>query len=210
MSRSDILAELPMPHSGILSYEDLMPYPDLTSQANTGFPHTVLSSYQAQLWVRRQLNKVHQQLYSLEKPTAAEPMEAKMRDLQQMLDKVMWVPPDYSFQDDDPPAKDILTARLRAKYWGSQVILYRKFIDMVLHDHAMPEHTFKGQPPHPSDWAAHKIELNNIRIPHGTDPRVLNFARLGVSALIESTRAFHGLEQNSRILVTNVFTTAHA
>lgn len=199
-----------MPHSGILSYEDSIPYPNLTSQANTGYPDTVLSSYQAQLWVRRQLNKVHQQLYSLETPTAAETMEAKMRDLQAMLDKSMWVPPDYRFNDYDPPAKDILTARLRAKYWGSQVILYRKFIDMIIHDHRLPEHTFKGPPPHRSDWAAHKIELAHIHIPVGMDPRVLNFARLGISALIESTRAFHGLVKGHRILVTNVFTTAHA
>lgn len=197
-----------MPHSGILSYEEVMPYPNLSAQSNSGYESYILSSYQAQLWVRRQLNKVHNELYSLESPDARETMEEKTNQLQKMLDKSEWVPPEFQFSDSEAPAGDILTARLRAKYWGSQVILYRKYIDMILNNQRMPEHTFREAPPHPSEWAKHKINLHTC--PNGIDPRALNYARLGISALIESTRAFHGLERGSRILVTNVFTTAHA
>ncbi|KAH8194096.1 hypothetical protein TruAng_011736 [Truncatella angustata] len=150
------------------------------------------------------------QLESLASPDPKATIEEKTRDLEQMLAKSTWVPAEFQFADSDPPADSFLAARLRAKYWGSQNILYRKFIDMILHNQRMPEYTFRGPPPHRNDWAANNIHLEHIRIPAGTDPRALNYARLGISALVESTRAFHGLKRDDRILVTNVFTTAHA
>ncbi|KAK6082081.1 hypothetical protein SCUP234_04394 [Seiridium cupressi] len=207
---SDILAELPMPHSGILTYEEAMPYPNLDTQVNGGYDEKVLISYQAQLWVRRQLNQVHNKLYGLDSSDDMTVMEKKMNELQAMLTKSIWVPRQFQFSDDEPPAPEILAARLRAKYWGSQVILYRKYIDMILHDQRLPDHAYRGPPPHRSDWEVHNIDQQYVRAPPGMDPRALNYARLGITALIESTRAFHGLDRNHRILVTNVFTTAHA
>jgi hypothetical protein len=208
---SDILAELPMPHSGILTYEEAIPFPNLSSQANGGYDGYILTSYQAQLWVRKQLNQVHNQLYSsLNFPDAGASMEATTEHLQKVLAKSKWVPAEFQFSDSEPPANEILAARLRAKYWGSQVILYRKYIDIILHDQRMSEYALESPSPHPNGWAVHNIDEQLIHAPQGMDPRPLNYARLGISALVESTRAFHGLEKGHRILVTNVFTTAHA
>jgi hypothetical protein len=41
------------------------------------------------------------------------------------------------------------------------------------------------------------------------DPQVVELAKKGIKALIESTRAFHGLG-DKRPIITNVFGTAHA
>ncbi|KAM0814322.1 putative Zn(2)-C6 fungal-type domain-containing protein [Seiridium cardinale] len=94
-----------------------------------------------------------------------------------------WVHPDFQFEDSDEPAQDFLEARLRAKYWDFQVILYRKYIDAVLHD-----------------------RYSSVVQQDGA----VYYARLGIFALVQGTKAFHGLKKGQRIPVTNVFTTAHA
>ncbi|ETS82120.1 hypothetical protein PFICI_07122 [Pestalotiopsis fici W106-1] len=197
---SDILAELQLPHSGILMYEEAIPFPNLSTQMNNGYSQDILTSYQAQLWVRKQLNQVHHQLYSLDLPDGGPAMQAKTEDLKRVLAKSEWVPKEFMFEDSDMPANDFLAARLRAKYWGSQVILYRPYIRICLH-------TPRGD----GSSSVHKIDdKQGFHVPPGMNAQALNYARLGISALIQSTKAFHGLEKGHRILVTNVFTTAHA
>jgi hypothetical protein len=57
---SDILAEIPLPFSGILSHEEGMPYPDMTAASEfDGLHPRVCESYIAQLSLRRHLNKLH-------------------------------------------------------------------------------------------------------------------------------------------------------
>lgn len=198
---SDILAELQLPHSGILMYEDAIPFPNLSTQLNSGYSQDILTSYQAQLWVRKQLNQVHHQLYSLDLPDAGPAMLNTTEDLKRLLAKKQWVPEEFSFEDTDGPASTFLAARLRAKYWGSQVILYRPYIRICLHAHRDMN----------SSSSVHKIDdKQGFHVPTGMNAQALNYARLGISALIQSTKAFHGLERGHRILVTSVFTTAHA
>lgn len=201
---SDILAELPMPHSGILTYEEAIPFPNLSQQLNGGYASTILTSYAAQLWVRKQLNQVHNQLYRLDLPDGGPAMQATTEHLEKVLAKSQWVPAEFQFQDSDEPASDFLAARLRAKYWGSQVILYRKYIHIILHNQHSSHNVLDG-------WTLYKVDdKQSFRVPPGMNPQALNYARLGISALVQSTKAFHGLEKGHRILVTNVFTTAHA
>ena len=38
------------------------------------------------------------------------------------------------FQENDPPSGNILGARLRAKFFGAQVVLYRPFIKDILEE----------------------------------------------------------------------------
>jgi hypothetical protein len=199
-----------MPQSGILNYESTLPYPNLDLQSVEGYSIEVISSYTAQLYLRKQLNGIHDQLYSRTPRDMHKTMEEKIVEIQHSLKgNKVWVPAEYHFSDEDPPANDILSARLRAKYWGSQVILHRPFIDNILHDE-LKENTFSGGPPHPSQWQQEGIDVGVGEVPSHIDPRALSYARLGIKALMESTRAFYGLEAGQRILVTNVFTTAHA
>ena len=60
---SDIVAELPCPHSGILTLEDNMPHPDHGVAVDEGFDHMVMQSYSAQLFMRKHLNQLHGMFY---------------------------------------------------------------------------------------------------------------------------------------------------
>ncbi|KAI0838785.1 hypothetical protein F5Y06DRAFT_287090 [Hypoxylon sp. FL0890] len=206
---SDILAELPLPHSNILQYEDRMPYPNSEYAVNHGFSEHVITGYIAQLYLRKQLNQVHTLLYDSDKQNKNKngislddpAIEEGIKRIEEMLrnSKHRWVPSSYQWHEKDPPANDILGARLRAKYWGSQVILYRPFLRAILERESWLYPNQAGSP-----------HNQNEDIPPNMDPRILNYATLAINALIESTRAFHGIPSNQRIIITNVFGTAHA
>ena len=61
---SDILAELHVPMSGILTYEETMPIPNVTAAVE--FDHierTHIESYMTQLNLRKHLNQLHTMFY---------------------------------------------------------------------------------------------------------------------------------------------------
>jgi hypothetical protein len=66
--RSDIIAELPVPASNILTYEDDMYSPDFGSlreiAAAEGLDWAVFESYSAQLYLRKHLNELHGNFYN--------------------------------------------------------------------------------------------------------------------------------------------------
>ncbi len=174
-----------------------MPYPNVQLAQSLGFEYNVLQSYLAQLYLRKSLNQIHSMLYNPEKPerTATEegaPPGHLIDYIQNSLD-MRFVPPGFKFKQTDPPAQDILAARLRAKYWGAQVITHRPFIRQIVENN-------------------HKIlagEAGPSRlIPEYPDDIVENAIR-GMRALVESTRAFHRIGDR-RFIITNVFGTAHA
>jgi hypothetical protein len=64
---SDIIAELPVPQSNILTYEDDMPHPNLKiAEDMEGFDSFMLESYTAQLFLRKHLNLLHTMFYKPE------------------------------------------------------------------------------------------------------------------------------------------------
>jgi hypothetical protein len=99
--------------------------------------------------------------------------------------------PSMAWEETAPPASDILSARLRAKYYGAEVITYRLFLKMVMN--------------RPSQVTQKSGGTANTAIPLN----ILNYAKLCIKALENSTRAFHGIE-GGRLIVTNVWGTAHA
>ncbi|KAI0172211.1 hypothetical protein GGR52DRAFT_580835 [Hypoxylon sp. FL1284] len=209
---SDILAELSLPQSGILQYESQMPYPNTSFAVNHGFELPVVESYLAQLYLRKQLNQVHSLLYNPEHGTEQALLEETINKIQVMLkgSRGTWVPPTYAWNDGDPLATDILRARLRAKYWGSQVILYRPFLKMILNHETPPSALYHAQPAPAAIWDSLGLELTSQSVPPQSDPRTMNYACLAIQALVESTQAFHGMDSSRRIIISNVFGTAHA
>lgn len=209
---SDLIAELPLPPSGLLAYEDNMPHPNMSLL--DGFSQRILDSYLGQLYLRTHLNSIHRIFYSPEDPKDFG--EDRFQNVGLVADAVSnmaWVGPSFTFKEDDPPADDILAARLRAKYWGAQVITYRPFIRQILQFND----SLRNNPSSP-DVPAKPEFRSGIIAPDilptaGTasdiDPLVFELAKKGIKALIESTRAFHGLGEQ-RPLITNVFGTAHA
>jgi len=98
------------------------------------------------------------------------------------------VAPSMVWSETDPPANDILSARLRAKYYGTEVITYRPFLKMVMN--------------RPS-------RIDNTLPPEDISPKIMNYTKLCIRAMENSTKAFHGME-GGRLIVTNVWGTAHA
>ncbi|GJN86998.1 hypothetical protein PLIIFM63780_010580 [Purpureocillium lilacinum] len=212
---SDLIAELTLPPSGLLSYEDAMPHPNLS--LIEGFDQRVLDSYPGQLYLRTHLNSIHRMFYAPDDDPASTRLqtETKFKNVSVVADSVSgmdWIAPRFAFQETDPPADDILGARLRGKYWGAQVITYRPFIRMIL------EFNY---------WRAHQSGPNVLSVPEfrkgivyptiapdaksskDLDAELISLAIKGIKALVESTRAFHGLGEQ-RPIITNVFGTAHA
>ena len=174
-----------MPLSAIFYLEDQIPYPNMSLMSS--FDQRILYSYTGQIFLRTHLNSIHRTLYP---PGAAKSFaEIGLQNislLQESVSSAAWIPPTFHFTEDDSPATDILSARMRAKYWGAQVITFRPFIWQVLHS---------------SDTtSSDRLRTTNF---------IFNQAVFGIKALIESTRAFHGLKGGPPV-VTNRFGTAHA
>lgn len=207
---SDLIAELQLPPSGLLQYEDDMPPPNMSLLQ--GVDQAVLDSYPGQLYLRTHLNTIHRMFYAPEDPAAPKTHESKLRNVEYMVSAVsdmQWVAKRYAFKESDPPAEDILAARLRGKYWGAQVITYRPFVRMILE--------FNHSRKHATGPEAMEFRMGNVlqtlyssTTSLDIDPKVSEFARRGIKALVESTRAFHGLGEDLRPIITNVFGTAHA
>lgn len=209
---SDLIAELPLPPSGLLSYEEDMPHPNMSLLE--GFDQSILDSYPGQLYLRTHLNSIHRMFYAPEDPS--KPGSEKFRNVELVADAVSsmhWVAPSFAFKEDDDPAEEILAARLRAKYWGAQMITYRPFIRQILQF----THTMKNHPssPNPEPYTEFRDGIIAPTIHPSTktineiDQAVVELARKGIKALIESTRAFHNVG-HPRPIITNVFGTAHA
>ncbi|KAK3325156.1 hypothetical protein B0H66DRAFT_111245 [Apodospora peruviana] len=209
---SDIIAELPLPQSHILAFEDIMPYPNINLAKQQGFDEHILQSYLAQLYLRKSLNQIHQMLYNPEnqrplKADSGTPTEGIINYIQDTLD-MRFVPPEFKFKQTDPPASDILAARLRAKYWGAQVITYRPFIRQIL-ELSHRQTSMESPAPVSSTDGSMPVLSPDAMTPNGVPRDVLEYALKGIQALIESTRAFHGIK-DKRFIITNVFGTAHA
>jgi hypothetical protein len=209
---SDLIAEMPLPPSGLLSYEDDMPHPKMSLVR--GFDQRVLDSYPGQLYLRTHLNSIHRMFYAPEVP--GKPGQDKFKNVNLVADAVSgmdWVAPSFAFKETDPPAEDILGARLRAKYWGAQGITYRPFIRQILQfSHQIDHPTSPNNMQPVSEFRAGIIapvidpKARNFK---EIDPGVVELAKKGVNALVESTRSFHGLGPK-RPIITNIFGTAHA
>lgn len=123
------------------------------------------------------------------------------------------------WNEGDGHASDILEARLRAKYYGAQVITYRPFLLKIL-NHSAGETPQSGEQyrEQPSSEFKENICVPPIHEnPARTDevnPGVLAYAISCIKALEKSTTAFWGLNGGNpttvRIIVTNVWGTAHA
>ncbi|KAF4629171.1 hypothetical protein G7Y89_g8977 [Cudoniella acicularis] len=219
---SDIVAELPCPHSGILTYEDDMPSPNFQAASDIdGFEATVMESYGAQLFLRKHLNQLHNMFYRPENdsqfPSVYAGKEPRhfptIEACQENLNSVSTFAPHMAWNENDPPADNILEARLRAKYYGAQVITYRHFVLKIL-EHSATQKSIPGE--QISTEFKTGIEVpsinRNATRKEEIDPKVLQYAKFCIKALIKSTTAFHGLGDpgRDRIIVTNIWGTAHA
>lgn len=146
------------------------------------------------------------------------PRKALEENLQTWRDRL---PPELKWQDGDPPSPDINEARLRAKYYGALYIIHRPSLHYALHQKnprdstAKPSQSATGAAPEVPHYAYHSRERQHgsmapPRTPE-TDPgqlEILRSAAICVQAAMWSTVAFDGIQK--RLIVTNIFGTAHA
>lgn len=135
------------------------------------------------------------------------------------------LPVGLQWSDDDPPSSDINTARLRAKYYGALNIIHRPFLRHAL-DHNMD---FQDSPPAQvhaaisyqagsASYSPQSMERKNSSMgPPGSTQKekihqaeILHSAKTCVAAAIQSTEAFDNIINRQRLIVTNIFGTAHA
>ncbi|CVK97729.1 uncharacterized protein FPRN_10871 [Fusarium proliferatum] len=184
MLQSDFKTESPSP--GLLLYEDSMPHPNM--RLLNGFSKRVCDGYLAQLSLRQHLNDVNKRLRTLN--LSAYTRQEQLGDITEMANAVSglhWALPHFAYGDDT--CNDILAARLRAKYWGAQVIIYRPFVRQVLFS---------------SGLGGNQAErIANI------DPQIIQLARNGIHSLSESLQAFDGLEDRM-FITTNISCLASA
>ncbi|KAI9054108.1 hypothetical protein LZ554_001279 [Drepanopeziza brunnea f. sp. 'monogermtubi'] len=215
---SDIVAELPCPHSGILTFEEDMPPPNMSAMTQEDdFDENVLRHYMKQIMLRKHLNHIHSMFYKPDNgsnslsPTVKShkvhhpTIEANMQGLDEYVqaDNKNWA------YEVDEPAKDILTARLRAKYFGAKVITYRHYVLKFLERSSGTSGMQAGE--FFANVQAPVVNPNASRI-EDFDPKAVKYAEAGIKALIQSTTAFYGLGDptKERLIVTNVWGTAHA
>ena len=200
---SDILAELDLVRSGIQELREVQ-YP--TGYVEPGDYGTwdcsetqIMAYYSGQIHIRNQLNDIQKDLYAPENIERAT-RGFRLRDaLIENLDHWRkYVPPAIQWKDDDEPASNINAARLRAKYYGASYIIHRPFLRYALEHEIFSETASPGSmgPPH--------------AMTHYERDQILKSCKTCVSAAIQSTIAFDRVMDKERLIVTNIFGTAHA
>ncbi|KAF2152470.1 hypothetical protein K461DRAFT_226348 [Myriangium duriaei CBS 260.36] len=208
---SDILAELDYPHSGLASVQDQIPYPSAPGAAvplSNNRTMTPMQYYVLQLYLRKRLNQMHVNVYAKACMfTMSRHMAATLRNNEDSLDGLRET---YGWQDEEPPATDILEARVRGKFYGAKYICLRPYLDYVLH--AMKEvrsgealetlaKDAYGRPRH-SDLKLYAA------IATMTEEEIIERAKWCVESAILSTEAFDGVP--GRLIMTNIVGTSHA
>ncbi|KAJ5730310.1 uncharacterized protein N7483_004818 [Penicillium malachiteum] len=256
---SDLLAELDIPASGISRSESRMTLPKgiFTIQIPDSLeaPNTrVMLFYSAQIHLRKVLNRVHTDLYKVEKKREKEKRWSSTVQETLSMNLDLWrdsLPINMKWKDTDEPATDINEARMRGKYYGARYIIHRPLLYHALHfgkEHVgvdgrimdpensppsaeagsqskqtsplmtqvttteVPEMTRMASdlgpmtnsfnPDFPNGWSPPNVQMREL-------PQKLRRAcKVCVESAILSTEAFDGVE--GRLVVTNIFGTAHA
>lgn len=123
-------------------------------------------------------------------------------------------PDQLAWSDDDPPATDILAARLRGKYYGARYVATRPYLDYALH--VMPE-IGKGRKLEEltkdanGNQRENELKLFTAMKDHMSTDFIKQKCRICIKSAMLSTVAFDGVAgSNRRLIVTNIMGTAHA
>ena len=136
----------------------------------------------------------------------------------------------WGWDDNDHKSRKINEARMRAKYYGAKYIIHRPALRYAL-NHSRSVSTPQGQlsespttvPGHSSQHASPALQHNHPtttllrrnsemgpprRTSETLDPRIRQAAEVCIQAAIRSTTVFDAV--SGRLIITNIFGTAHA
>ena len=236
---SDILAELDLQPSGIQrldSYRIGLPKGVVEDTSEISMDQgpandTVTIFYSHQLFLRKMLNEWQKVLYP---PGSSDSADEKSNSqgqnyslpnrtlcestLMEFRDKILHFP-ELRWNDTDAPAEDINAARLRGKFYGARYIVHRPWLYYALHfydESHLTENVMKNFFAYERNPSLSKLEdppPPNATPQERDDWKVLQVlisCRMCVEAAKRSTLAFDGIINKRRLMVTNIFTTAHA
>ncbi|MCJ1281742.1 hypothetical protein MMC26_001065 [Xylographa opegraphella] len=231
---SDILAELDLQRSGIetTDHGGDVSYPNGVSEDSTNLVSLVgidkpegmvLAYYSFQITLRTTLNKIQLLLYPPGENTGQISLVARNQCEHMLQAWRSLLPQPLRWNDDDPPDPNINVARLRAKYYGARYIIHRPFLEIALHSKklrdSLDRHIRSLPYAHPGSPSIPKGTMPPpIREPYREqlgrdDPvkEILRSAEHCIEAAFLSTEAFDVVRQVAgRLIVTNIFGTAHA
>ena len=204
---------------------------DLTTESSEAPSDILMRYYSFQLSLRKLLNewqkffyppggsdlldqkfKPEDDTFSMSDRNTCEATLAEIRHYINQDERLAW-------KDQDEPASEINAARLRGKFYGASYVVHRPFLYYALH-HFDKSHLNEQvmRKFHAFDRSSSKFVLEDR--PPATANRqeradwlvfqMLISCRLCVEAAKRSTRAFDGVLKNKRLIVTNIFGTAHA
>ena len=116
------------------------------------------------------------------------------------------IPAENNWEDGEV-ARDINNARLRGKYFGALYIIHRPMIHYALELEAKGEldrYLVSDVGQEYAPMAPPKPPVNPYH------EEVLRSAKLAIQAAVRSTESFDGAMMYNRLIVTNIFGTAHA
>jgi len=143
MIESDLLAELDLPHSGIVQFEESMRLPrsfpfDAAVTANEDLPgNDDLWYFLAEIALRRLLNRVSHLIYAHKRSAsisiaALEPVVAELDfQLAQWYESL---PAPIRFPPERLPAQNGVQTVLRLRYFACRTIIFRPYVQAVLID----------------------------------------------------------------------------
>ena len=171
----------------------------------------VLACYSAQIYIRRALNAIQRELYPPNHENLGTISPKTQKVCEEMLEG--WrslLPAEFQWKDEDEPSTDINEARLRAKYYGGVYIIHRPFLYHALHNTEYRKTT--SQVPD-SDRYGNSAEDSHRSNGSMAPPQnhIMRSAEKCVRAAMRSTIAFDRVcDDRNRLIVTNIFGTAHA
>lgn len=220
---SDIAAELELPLSGIGRFESPQHKEMPTSVTLEKIPESshedeILRFYSYQIQLRLTMNSIHATLYRASKDPWTRPSNTLMAALNQNLEDWRKMLDDWDWNDDDHESPDINVARMRGKYYGAKYIIWRpavKYTLLQLEAAMNKEQAAESPAEHDQNSGATSPSMSNPSFPLPRfktlpyiRPELLDASRICVQAAIRSTTVFDKVPR--RLVVTNIFGTAHA
>lgn len=202
---SDILAEIDFPPSGIRQIPDIA-YPYAAASDSPG-KKEIMTFYASQLSLRNLLDDTQPDIYPPGKNLSD---VARNKDLRNILMKWLqdWrnqLPRGLQWNDGDPTT-EINHARLRGKYYGALYIIHRPMLYLALQmedEGKLTSDLLNLSFSSMSDASEKESEASFLA-------EIMAAAQTTIKAAIWSTVAFDAIISSRRLIVTNVFGTAHA
>ncbi len=198
---SDLWTELDLPRSGIqnikLDYSEVISkltgeFNQMNYQASnvSGTAPLTMTHYLFQFHIHNSLSNMQKDL----SPSETRQRNINLfniRDIQyHFLQKWRYMlPSSLQWTDGDSPSSDIKDARLRADYYGALCLIHRPFLSHLLNGEVIAQ--------------LESYEFN-VR------GKIPDLAKTCVDAAVKSTVAFDGIIKYQRLIVPNIFGTAHA